>query len=77
MSASMEGPAGTKGLMFAFTVEAVEKTWDAYYFDKDGKPGTMAFTKLPDGRFCIGLFAAGKLDQETVIAKLIAGAEEK
>ncbi len=48
---------------YAFTVEARNEKWDVYYFVKNGKKGTMAFTRRKK-KFVIGLFAAGNLSEE-------------
>jgi len=51
---------------FAFTVEVRDKKWDVYRFVKDGKKGTMAYMRQPDGTFVIGVFRAGTLTEEEV-----------
>jgi hypothetical protein len=48
---------------YAFTITAHGEIWDCYHFTKEGKPGTMAFTKR-QGKFIIGLMQAGRLTQE-------------
>jgi hypothetical protein len=63
---------GIKKKNYAFTVEVLGEKWDCYYFKKDGKDGTMAFTKRQHARekgepsgehFVIGLFRAGRLTE--------------
>lgn len=56
---------------FSLTIEAVP--WDAYYFEKDGKPGTLAFCKDGQGQFVIGLFRAGRLPKNEVEKELRRG----
>jgi len=56
---------------YAFTVEVRGTKWDAYRFVKDGKKGTMAYMKNPDGTFTIGVFQAGTLTEEEVRRALI------
>jgi hypothetical protein len=60
---------GIKREDYAFTVEVQGEKWHVYYFVKDGKRGTMAFTPR-DGKFTIGLFCAGNLTEAQAKAKL-------
>jgi hypothetical protein len=55
---------------FAFSIDASDSRWDVYRFTKDGKRGTLAFTQR-DGKFVIGVFAAGELTTEEVAAALV------
>jgi len=58
---------------YRFTVEAKGLKWDAYRFTKDGKEGTMVFTKdASTDRWVIGVVAAGLLTPEEVKGKLEA-----
>lgn len=56
---------------YAFSVEVRGRAWDVYRFTKDGKKGTMAYMRQPDGTFTIGLFRAGTLDEEECRRALI------
>lgn len=63
----------TKFMEFAFSLYLDSIVWDVYYFKKDGKPGTLAFRKCPDGRFEVGLFRTGRLSPDEVKTKLMPG----
>jgi hypothetical protein len=67
----MKGLPGIKREDFAFTVtDPLDQEWDAYYFVKDGKDGTLAFRK--DGtRWVIGVLCAGRLTEQQVLEKLL------
>jgi len=54
---------------YAFTVTVNNVAWDAHYFEKDGKPGTIAFAKIGD-KWVIGVFCAGHIDQPAVVERL-------
>lgn len=54
---------------FAFTVHVSGEDWHAYYFEKDGKKGTMAFAQRGE-KFVIGVFCAGTLTRQETMAKL-------
>ena len=54
---------------YAYTVEIQNEKWDVYYFVKDGKKGTLAFTKR-DGNFVIGLMQQGNLSEDQTVTKL-------
>jgi hypothetical protein len=55
---------------FAFTVTIGDRAWDVYRFLKNGKPGTLAFSKDDAGKFVIGLFRAGTLNEQQVKSAL-------
>lgn len=61
---------------FAFTVHAGGEDWHTYYFDKDGKKGTLAFAQR-GGKFVIGVFCAGNLTKEETVAKIDATNREQ
>jgi len=50
---------------FAFSLIVKNEEWDVYRFTKDGKKGTLAFTKR-DGSFVLGLFKAVTLNEDAV-----------
>lgn len=60
---------GVRSEDFAFTVRAGGEDWHTYYFEKDGKKGTMAFAQR-SGKFVIGVFCAGTLTKEETMAKI-------
>jgi hypothetical protein len=61
------------GFKFAFTVtDEADKLWDVYRFTKDGKPGTLAFRQMENGKWIIGVMEAGTLTEEQVVRKLNA-----
>jgi hypothetical protein len=53
---------GIKEKDYRYTLEIQNEKWDVYYFVKDGKKGTLAFTKR-DGHFIIGLMKKGNLSE--------------
>jgi hypothetical protein len=69
LSVEHQGMPGIHKRDYAFTVEARGLKWDCYHFVKEGKQGTLGFTKK-DGRFCIGLMCAGRLDSEQARLKI-------
>lgn len=58
---------------YKFTVTYAGSTYDVYRFRKDGKVGTLAFTKSETtGRFEIAIFCKGNLTEKQVCDKLEA-----
>ena len=58
---------------YAFTIEAADAVWDVYRFNKQGKRGTLAFARLDDGTWVIGVLRAGELDEEQVRRAILEG----
>lgn len=56
-------------LEYAFTVVVNLVIYDVYYFNKDRRPGTLAFCKK-NGKYEIGIFRKGQLSQEEVESAL-------
>lgn len=61
---------GVRAEDFAFTVHVGDEDWHTYYFEKDGKKGTMAFAQRDGKKIVIGVFCAGKLTMEEAAAKI-------
>lgn len=57
-------------MTFAYSLTVKGTPWDVYYFEKDGKPGTLAYYKNEHGVFVLGLFCEGKLRPGEVQSKL-------
>jgi hypothetical protein len=66
---------GVKKEDYAFTVKARGETWDCYHFKKDGKDGTLGFTKRGES-FVIGMFTAGHLTRKQAIKALEAAVKK-
>jgi len=56
---------------YRYSLEIYNEKWDVYYFIKNGKKGTLAFTKRGE-KFVIGLMQKGNLSesQATDVLKL-------
>lgn len=55
---------------FKFSITHRDRAYDVYRFRKDGKLGTLAFTRNADGRFEISVFCQGDLTEQEVCDKL-------
>ena len=58
-----------KNRKFAFTVHHRGVPWDVYYFKKDNKAGTLAFSKQGE-KWVIGVLQEGNLSESDVIGAL-------